>query len=127
MNDSRTENSVVECCEYCGFCLVVAGPRKCCRAGKDVDRLRAQLEVAEAGYMAAVQKAEWQARTNHELNELERKLRGSQAFICSDLNGAVAAAAAQPTLGSWGVFCGEHGYTEWRTECPKCISQEPRT
>jgi len=38
-------------------------------------RLRAQLEVAEAGYRAAVSKAQWQSRTNVELNEYERLLR----------------------------------------------------
>ena len=31
-------------CEYCGFWRIVSGPRECCRAGKDVDALREQIE-----------------------------------------------------------------------------------
>lgn len=38
------------------------------------DQLLARVEVAEAGYQAAVQKAEWQARTNTELNALTLKI-----------------------------------------------------
>lgn len=76
-------------CEYCGFCLVVAGPRECCQAGKDVDRLRGQLEVAEAGYHAAVVKAGYQARTNRELNDLQAEVNRFRAAQCAQLNKVV--------------------------------------
>lgn len=39
-----------------------------------IEQLSAQVEVAEAGYQAAIQKAEWQARTNTELNALTLKM-----------------------------------------------------
>lgn len=29
-------------CAYCGFCLVMAGPRECCPAGRDYDALAAE-------------------------------------------------------------------------------------
>ncbi len=48
----------------------------------EVDKLRAQLEVAKAACEAAVSKAQWQAVTNRELNELQaeiRRLRGVDA------------------------------------------------
>lgn len=39
-----------------------------------IEQLSARVEVAEAGYQAAIQKAEWQARTNTELNALTLKM-----------------------------------------------------
>lgn len=34
-------------CAYCGFCLVVEGPRQCCAAGRDYDALAAELAEAK--------------------------------------------------------------------------------
>lgn len=39
------EAPVGSVCEYCGFGLVAAGPRECCRAGRDVGALRADAEA----------------------------------------------------------------------------------
>lgn len=36
----------------------------------EIERARAQVDVANAAMHAAVTKAQWQARTNHELNQL---------------------------------------------------------
>ena len=33
-------------------------------------------------------------------------------------------AAAQPSPGTWGVFCAVHGYREWHTKCPQCELSE---
>lgn len=47
---------------------------------QEIERLRAQLEVATSAMLAAVSKAEWQARTNQELNDAgakNSKLRGA--------------------------------------------------
>ena len=46
---------------YCNLCL---------EAADEVVRLRAQLEVAESGYIKAVRKAQFQTVTNEELNQL---------------------------------------------------------
>ena len=32
-----------QACAYCGFCLVVEGPRKCCTGGRDYDALAAEI------------------------------------------------------------------------------------
>lgn len=42
-------------------------------AERERDQLAARVEVAEEGYLAAVRQAEWQARTNTELNDLTRQ------------------------------------------------------
>jgi predicted nucleic acid-binding Zn-ribbon protein len=36
----------------------------------EIERARAQVDVANAAMQAAVSKAQWQARTNHEMNQL---------------------------------------------------------
>ena len=36
-----------QACAYCGFCLVMEGPRQCCPAGRDYDALAARLAEAE--------------------------------------------------------------------------------
>lgn len=41
----------------------------------EIEMLRGRVEVAEAGYKAAVSKAEWQARTNAELNALHHEIQ----------------------------------------------------
>lgn len=53
---------------------LVATSRYVGEARRERDQLLARVEVAEAGYQAAVQKAEWQARTNTELNALTLKI-----------------------------------------------------
>ena len=50
------------------------------------DRLRAALEVSQAATNAAVSKAQWQARTNSELNEQAATIRRLKADICRLLN-----------------------------------------
>lgn len=55
------------------------------------EALRAKVEVAESGYKAAVQTAQWQARTNGELNDLQRenaRLRGAQCRLLNQWNEA---------------------------------------
>lgn len=38
---TRLEGAI-KVCDYCGFAMIVAGPRECCRSGKDVDQLEAE-------------------------------------------------------------------------------------
>lgn len=45
----------------------------------ECQRLRARLEVLQAGHDAAVRKAQWQARTNAELNALQEEVRTLRA------------------------------------------------
>jgi hypothetical protein len=54
-----------------------------------VGHLRAQVEIAIHAMHAAISKAEWQARTNAELNQhmeriagLEREVANAREFIC---------------------------------------------
>lgn len=48
--------------------------------------LRAALEVSQAATAAAVSKAQWQARTNAELNALDSEVRRLRAEACRRLN-----------------------------------------
>jgi hypothetical protein len=54
----------------------------------EYDALAAKLEVSEAASRAAVSKAEWQARTNHEMNESQSRIRQLEAAIRWVLNDA---------------------------------------
>jgi hypothetical protein len=49
----------------------------------ELDQLRARVEVAEAGYHAAVSKAQWQASTNRELNECQAELSRLRALLAA--------------------------------------------
>lgn len=62
------------------------------RAGRE--RVCAQLEVAQAGYRSAVEKAEWQARTNAELNDLQKILDRYRKAMDAIYNHNEAARAA---------------------------------
>lgn len=64
------QETIAPACDYCGVIPVLAGSRRCCSAGRDVDKLRAQLEVAEAGYLSAVRTAEHQTQKYTNYNTL---------------------------------------------------------
>lgn len=49
-------------------------------------KLLARVEVAEAGFKAAVSKAQWQARTNEELNRLVAQRDGLLGLLTSLCN-----------------------------------------
>jgi predicted nucleic acid-binding Zn-ribbon protein len=69
------------------------------------DELRAKMEVAEAGYFAAVRQARWQAATNKELNDKQKELDALRAELelsqhrhrtdVSNLHGKLTDAAAE--------------------------------
>lgn len=70
-------------CGYCGSGL--ATPRKCCQAGRDVDQLRAQLEVAQAGYSTAIRTATQQTYSLREFDTLKtevERLTGENSNLC---------------------------------------------
>ncbi len=55
-------------------------------AQAEIGRLRAMLEVSQAATAEAVSKAQWQARTNAELNALHAEVRRLKADACRRLN-----------------------------------------
>jgi hypothetical protein len=55
-------------------------------AAREIERLSAALEVSQAATNAAVSKAQWQARTNAELNEQAATIRRLTYDICRLLN-----------------------------------------
>lgn len=100
--------------DYSGFTIKEAqqAQAELRRLHEENERLRAQLEVSEAASRAAVQKAEWQAQTNSEMNSLQslnaellealkRMLasdKGIAAATDSDLQAAVNDQAADPMV-----------------------------
>ncbi len=58
----------------------------CEDAAAEIERLRAALEVSQAATNAAVSKAQWQARTNAELNALQAEVSRFRAEACRRLN-----------------------------------------
>jgi HAMP domain-containing protein len=58
----------------------------CDEAADEIERLRAALEVSQAATNAAVNKAQWQARTNAELNALQDEVRRFRAEAIRRLN-----------------------------------------
>ena len=65
-------------------------------AANEIERLRAALEVSQAATAAAVNTAQWQARTNTELNALDAEVRRLRANVCRQMNeefGGMAALA----------------------------------
>ena len=60
-------------------------------AADEIERLRAALEVSQAASQAAVSKAQWQARTNAELNALQYEVRRFRAEACRRLNAQLGA------------------------------------
>ena len=60
-------------------------------AAREIERLRAALEVSQAATNAAVSKAQWQASTNAELNALHDQVRRLKADICGLMNDGLGA------------------------------------
>jgi excinuclease UvrABC ATPase subunit len=54
-----------------------------------VDALRAKLEVAEAGYAAAVRQAQWQSITNSELNASAKSVDALRAELANIKSGTL--------------------------------------
>jgi hypothetical protein len=55
-------------------------------AADEIERLRAALEVSEAATAGAIRAAQWQARTNAELNRLQDEVRRLRSEACRRLN-----------------------------------------
>lgn len=55
-------------------------------AADEIERLRAQLEIAQSAVQAAIRAAQWQARTNAELNALQDEVRKLRGEACRRLN-----------------------------------------
>ena len=58
---------------------------------EQVESLRAALEVSQAATNAAVSKAQWQARTNAELNAQGDTIRRLKAELCNLMNDGLGA------------------------------------
>jgi len=68
------------------------------------DALAARLAETEAGYIAAVQKAQWQASTNRELNQLRDELAATKARLNAEENAHAELQARCFDQGSQSVF-----------------------
>ena len=64
----------------------------------EIERLRAQVEVAMEGYREAVSKARWQAVTNRELNQLGEELRAAKESLTACGVDLAAEVQARETL-----------------------------
>lgn len=53
---------------------------------KEITKLKAQLETTKAALAAAIQNAEWQSRTNRELNALSAKINRLQNAMHLTIN-----------------------------------------
>lgn len=71
----------------------------------ELDRLRAALEVSEAASKAAVQKAQWQAITNRELNDLraeaEALRKNAKRYEWLRVNAYVEVRCDSPRIDGW--------------------------
>jgi hypothetical protein len=63
-----------QACAYCGFCLVMEGPRDCCPAGRDYDALRAELASVTATMLAIREQRDGYSTELAALREAARKM-----------------------------------------------------
>lgn len=124
-------------CEYCGFMLVVEGPRECCRAGRDVDALRAEQTTARFSGVRDGEARSGQCVPNIVANDNTSQPAGwtcipgricGGAKIVSDLQAEIASLRAEKRLDVRREWDTDHeAFIQWKgtdvcmdLHCPKC-------